>query len=172
MRFRTLLALPCLVLSACGDDEDPSMPGPPSVTEVTDGTLSALARATSGWTYYKNRADTLLRSQGSGHTEARLRTRFNARAATQLDAAGKVRAGASFPDSSLIVKELIIGGTLNRYAIMYKLRGSANAGTGGWLWAYYAPDGSTQIGIGGRGAACIACHSSGIDQVRMNDSHP
>ena len=149
------------------------MASPPGGTpEITDAALSALARAATGWTYYRNRPDTLLRSVQSGHGEARLRTRFNARAASQLDANGKVRAGASFPDSSLIVKELIIGNVLSRYAVMYKLRSSAHAGTGGWVWAYLAPDGSPQIGIAGRGAACQGCHSAGIDHVRMNDSHP
>jgi hypothetical protein len=157
--------------TACGGDDSSAPPGQNPPAELTDAQVSALARATSGWTYYRNRPDTLLRSQGSGHAEARLRTRFNARAATQLDASGKVRAGASFPDSSLIVKELIIGGTLNRYAVMMKMRNSANAGSG-WLWAYYAPDGSPQIPITSRGAACVGCHSSGIDLTRMNDSHP
>lgn len=161
---------PLMLAVACGGDT-PAATLPPSA-EPTDAAISALARAASGWTYYKNRTDTLLRSVGSGHAEARLRTRYNALAATQLDASGKVRAAASFPDSSLIVKELIIGGALNRYAVMYKLRGSANAGSGGWLWAYYAPDGAPQIAIGGRGSACVSCHSSGIDQTRMNDSHP
>jgi hypothetical protein len=140
--------------------------------EISDATVSALARADAGWTYYKNRPDTLLRSAASGHAEARLRTRFNARAATQLDASCKVRANADFPDSSLIVKELIVGGVLNRYAVMMKLRGSANASAGGWLWAYYSPSGAAQIGIGGRGAACAFCHSAGIDFTRMNDAHP
>lgn len=163
------VALVALV-TACGDDA--GGPAPPSGSTMTDAALSSLARATTGWTYYKNRPDTLLRSAQSGHAEARLRTRFNAAAATQLDATGKVRAGASFPDSALIVKELVIGNVLSRYAVMYKLRGSANAGTGGWLWAYYAPDGSPQIGTAGRGAACQSCHSAGIDHVRMNDSHP
>lgn len=170
-----VLAIPALllVIACSGSDDDTGGVTPPSgSTDVTDATLSALARASTGWTYYKNRSDTLLRSVQSGHAEARLRTRFNARAATLLDANGKVRAGASFPDSSLIVKELIIGGALNRYAVMYKLRGSATAGTGGWLWAYYAPDGSPQIAIAGRGTACQGCHGAGIDHVRMNDSHP
>lgn len=157
--------------AACGGGGTPAGPAGSSATATTDAQVSALARAPSGWTYYKNRADTLLRSAGSGHAEARLRTRFNAAAATQLDGNGKVRAGASFPDSALIVKELIIGGTLNRYAVMMKLRGDPNAG-GGWLWAYYAPDGATQIGIGGKGSACVSCHASGIDFTRMNDSHP
>jgi hypothetical protein len=100
-----------------------------------------------------------------------VRTRYNARAAALLDANGKVRAGASFPDSSLIVKELITGTTLNRYAVMMKMRASGNAG-GGWLWAYYAPDGSSQISIREQGRSCVSCHSSGIDHTRMNDAHP
>lgn len=168
---RRYLTVAIALLVACSDTNDGTAP-PPGGPDLTDAALSTLARASSGWTYYKNRADTLLRSVQSGHAEARLRTRFNARAATMLDATGKVRAGAVFPDSSLIVKELIIGGTLNRYAVMYKLNGSANAGAGGWLWAYYAPDGSTQISITGRGSACQACHAAGIDRSRMNDSHP
>lgn len=159
-------------LAACSSGSEPTPTEPGAVTEFSDAELSLRARASTGWTYYKNRADTLLRSTGSGHAEARLRTRFNATAAAQLDANGKVRTGASFADSSLIVKELIIGGTLNRYAVMMKVRGSANASVGGWLWAYYAPDGATQISIGGKGGACVSCHSSGIDYVRMNDSHP
>ena len=134
--------------------------------------MSALARATAGWVYYRSRSDTLLRSTASGHSSARLRTRYDARAATQLDSGGKVRTDASFPDSSLIVKELIgAGGALDRYAVMMKLRGSRNA-RGGWLWAYYAPNGGTQITIEDRGDACADCHARGIDHTRMNDSHP
>jgi hypothetical protein len=160
-----------LVLAACGGGSDDSAGPVPGNPELTDAQLSALARAATGWTYWRNRPDTLLRSNGSGHVEARLRTRFNARAATMLDATGRVRAGAVFPDSSLIVKELIIGNVLNRYAVMYKLPSAANA-NGGWLWAYYAPDGSTQIAITSRGGACVGCHTPGIDRTRMNDSHP
>ena len=139
--------------------------------EITDAQVSALARAPAGWTYYKNRPDTLMRSTGSGHGDARLRTRYNARAASQLDAAGKVRANASFPDSSLVVKELISGSAVSRYAVMMKVPGSANAGRG-WLWAYYKPNGENEISIAARGAGCTGCHESGIDLTRMNDSHP
>ncbi|MFN4774080.1 MAG: hypothetical protein ACK6DR_18680 [Gemmatimonas sp.] len=170
--MRQMLALLSLILTAaCGNGTVTASDGSGS-GGISDATLSAAARQTSGWTYYKLRPDTLVRAQSSGHSEARLRTRYNAIAAALLDASGKVRPGASFPDSSLIVKELLVGNRLSRYAVMYKLRGSPNAGTGGWLWAYYAPDGSTQIGIGARGASCISCHASGIDQTRMNDSHP
>lgn len=171
MSQRLILAL-SLSIVGCSGDAAGTSDADGSGSALTDAAVSTLARAPSGWTWYRNRGDTLLRSAGSGHAETRLRTRFNAIAAQQLDAAGKVRTGASFADSSLIVKELIIGGTLSRYAVMMKARGSPNASTGGWLWAYYAPDGSPQIGIGGRGAACVGCHSTGIDYTRMNDSHP
>ncbi len=169
--MRGSIILCALALTACGSDESPSGTNT-SPTEITDAQLSALTRVTSGFQFYKFRLDTLQRSTASGHSEARLRTRYNGKAAEQLDASGKVRAGANFADSSLIVKELIVGGTLSRYAVMFKLRGSSNAGNGGWLWAYYAPDGSPQIGIAGRGQACQACHSAGLDFTRMNDSHP
>ena len=181
MTFR-FLTFSLVAALACGggdgggaDATQPSAgngPEPPvSGLELTDADMSALARASSGWTYYKLRSDTLMRSTGSGHTSARLRTRYNSRAAAQLDGTGKVRPGAIFADSSLIVKELITGETLDRYAVMMKMQGSENAGAG-WLWAYYAPDGSPQISITTRGGSCVACHSTGIDQTRMNDSHP
>ena len=171
MLLRSALLALLIALAACGGGDAPGAGTSPSPVDLTDAQVSALARVSTGWTYYRNRSDTLLRSVGSGHAEARLRTRYNSIAATQLDANGRVRAGASFPDSSLIVKELIIGGTLNRYAVMLKRRTSANAASG-WLWAYYAPDGAPQIPITARGGSCVGCHAAGIDLTRMNDSHP
>lgn len=169
-RAIAVLALSTL-LTACGGGDDAGAGPDDAGPRLTDAELSALARASTGWTYWRNRPDTLVRSGGSGHAEARLRTRYNARAATQLDPNGRVRAEADFPDSSLIVKELIAGSALVRYAVMYKLRASPDAG-GGWLWAYYAPDGGAQISLTARGGACVGCHSTGIDRTRMNDSHP
>ncbi|MBC8090143.1 MAG: hypothetical protein H7Z40_23035 [Phycisphaerae bacterium] len=169
--LRFLVVPSVLLLVACSSATDSSAPIV-SAGEITDAQVSALARAATGWTYYKNRPDTLLRSAQSAHAGTRLRTRFNTIASTQLDAAGKIRSGAVFPDSALIVKELIDGNTLIRYVVMLKLRNSANASAGGWLWAYYAPDGATQISITGRGASCAGCHAVGVDYTRMGDSHP
>jgi hypothetical protein len=157
------------VLAACGGGPSTSTP---DAVGPTDAEVSALARASAGWTYYRNRPDTLIRSAASPHDGSRLRTRYNAAAATQLDANGRVRSNASFPDSSLVVKELYTGGTLIRFAVMMKVRGSSNASAGGWLWAYYSPTGATEISIADRGAACASCHASGVDFTRMNDSHP
>lgn len=181
-----LVALSVVLGTACGGGEggggergggdlisgpDPGSQPTTSGGELTDAQVSMLSRAPSGWTYYRNRPDTLSRSSGSGHSESHLRTRYNEVAAAQLGADGKVHGNAVFADSSLIVKELIAEGTLNRYAVMMKMRASDNAGDG-WLWAYYRPDGSTLISITSRGAACTGCHSTGIDYTRMNDSYP
>jgi hypothetical protein len=98
--------------------------------------------------------------------------RYNPVAATRLDVGAKVRAGATFPDSSVIVKELYIGSTLAGYTVMLKARGSMSAGFDGWVWGEYVVGGGVKYSASGRGAACSACHSVGIDYTRMNDSHP
>lgn len=167
MRF-TIRPLLFILFAAACSASDSVQPG--QARELSDEDLSSLARAAGPWTFYKNRPDTLLRSQVSGHSEARLRTRYNAVAAGQLDANGKVRSGAQFPDSSLIVKELIVGNTLERYTVMLK-RSSTNAGAG-WLWAEYAANGATLVSLTAKGRACTGCHVLGVDYTRMNDGHP
>ena len=167
-----------LLVAGCGGGSSPAAPGVTgtgtagTTAQLTDADVSARALASGGWTYYKRSLDTLVRAGGSGHAESRLRTRFNVAAATQLDANGKVRVGAVFPESSLVVKELYSGSTLSRFAVMMKVSGSPNASTGGWLWAYYGTDGATQISISAKGGGCAGCHASGLDFTRMNDTHP
>jgi hypothetical protein len=139
---------------------------------ISDAQLFALAQPAGTWTYYK-RSSALISHSSSPHPEPKIRVRFNATAAAQLDAAGKIIAGARFPDSSIVVKELYTdAGVLSRFAVMMKATGSASAGFGGWVWAEFRADGSAQYSTSGRGAACSACHSAGIDYTRMNDSHP
>ena len=138
---------------------------------VSDADLKTLIQANPNWVYYKRSMTPITRSSVP-HPEQQALVRFNPRAATQLDAAGKVKAVASFPDSSVIVKELSTNGVLGTYAVMMKLRNSASAGFGGWVWAEYERDGRARYSTAGRGAACSACHSPGIDYTRMNDSHP
>lgn len=138
---------------------------------VSDAALLALTQTGPGWVFYKRTATPITRS-GAVHEEPQALVRFNPIAATQLDAAGKVRAGASFPDSSVIVKDLMTNGALRTVAVMMKLRGSASAGFDGWIWAEFQPSGATRYSTSNRGAACSSCHSPGIDYTRMNDSHP
>ena len=158
------------VIAACGGDALDGLPegtGP----AVSNADLARLSQSALPWTYYKHSATPVKRSS-QAHTESHALVRYNALAATQLDAAGKVRAGASFPDSSIIVKELSNGTTITTYAVMMKLRGSASAGFDGWIWAEFGPNAAVKYPTGGRGAACSSCHKAGIDYTRMNDSQP
>ena len=138
---------------------------------VSDADLFILTQSGPGWVFYKRSSTPITRS-GAVHPEPQILVRFNPKAATQLDAAGKIRPGASFPDSSVIVKELATNGIVSTLAVMMKLRGSASAGFDGWIWAEFGRTGQSKYSTAGRGAACSACHSSGIDYTRMNDSHP
>ncbi len=156
--------------AACGGESLNDLPIGPGAA-VSDANLYALSQPAASWTFYKHSA-TPIRRSSQPHPETHALVRYNALAATQLDAAGKVRAGASFPDSSIIVKELSNGTTVTTYAIMMKVRGSASAGFDGWIWAEFGPNGAVKYPTSGRGAACSSCHAPGIDYTRMNDSQP
>jgi hypothetical protein len=138
---------------------------------VTDAQLHSLAQAPGGWVYYRNSADTLVKASNSAHDEPRLRTRYNEKAATQLDLNGKVRLDSNFPDSSLIVKELFTGPTITTLAIMLKLRSAPNAGND-WIWSELDVNGNVKISAASKGAGCVSCHSAGLDYTRMNNAHP
>lgn len=155
---------------ACGDAGLGDLP-PVTRGDVPDATLFALSQPDASWTFYKRSAVPFKRSS-QAHTESHALVRYNTFAASALDPEGKVRANASFPDSSIIVKELSNGTTITTLAIMMKLRGSASAGHGGWVWAEFGPTGAVKYPTKGRGAACSSCHASGIDFTRMNDSRP
>lgn len=163
-----------LFVLACGDSRDMGT-GPSTGNEaltVTDEALRQAVTARSAWAFFRNNANRLSRSAGSGHSEPQLRTQYNPRAAAMLDANGRVRAGATFPDSSIIVKELFSGGTLTTLAVMMKLRGSPQASRGEWIWGYYDAAGGMRASVTNRGSGCAGCHESGLDYTRMNDSHP
>lgn len=155
-----------LLLYSCKSDQVP---------DATDATLLKLAKNTSGFVWY-NLTDTLLpRSSGSGHGQPFLRTRYNAIAATQLDATGKVIPGSLFPEGSLIVKELYLADSIfDRYAILYKDSDSESADAQGWVWGYINADESVAVAASLKGSSCIACHSQvdHIDYMLMNKYFP
>ena len=167
-----VVVIVCLVvgITGCGgSSQDTFEPG--TGPSVSDAALFALSAADASWTFYK-RSPTPITRASQPHPESRALVRYNARAATQLDATGKVRAGAVFPDSSVIVKELSNGTTISTYAVMMKVAGSASAGPAGWIWAEFGQGGSVKFPTASRGSACTSCHGPGIDYTRMNDSHP
>ncbi len=171
-RVRRALPSLAIALLACGGGNATNPGGGPGgngVVTLTDAQLLGLVRSNSTWTLLGNRADTLNSTAGTGHSERRLVMRFNAKAATQLDASGYIRPGAVFPDSSLIAKELFTNGQVTTLAVMYKRAGDANVGPNDWLWGYFDGSGGVRIALSSRGSACAGCHASGIDYVRGND---
>jgi hypothetical protein len=160
----------CLVLiwtlNACQKDKEAT---------GTDKELYDMALINSGFTWFKNSNALLNKSAGSGHSQPFLKTRYNTIAAAKLDSMGKIIPGTLFPEGSLIVKELYTSGpTLDRYAILYKNSGSADADAKGWVWGYVNADGTVSEEASNKGAACISCHSQSdnIDYMLMNKYYP
>ena len=170
-KFKTIAAFTfCLVgmwsINSCTKEK---------VAAGTDKELYDMSKTTTGFVWYKN-ANTLLgKSSGSAHPQPFLRTRYNAIAASKLDASGKIVTGASFPEGSLIVKELHDNSTtLGRYAILYKKSSRADADAKGWVWGYINADGTVAESASKKGTACISCHSQAdnIDYMLMNKYFP
>ena len=87
-----------------------------------------------------------------------IRVSLNATAASALQN-GRLASGASFPDGSIVLKEIRSSMTTapSLYAVMMKDRGNALAGDG-WLWAEYGPTGSVTFSVSNRGSVCTSCH--------------
>ncbi len=120
---------------------------------------------------YKKSSAFLPKSSGTGHSESFLRTRFNSIAMAKLGTDGKVMAGISFPEGSLIVKELYNDTTkVSKYAILYKQSSNPNADSKGWVWGYLNGDGTVIASADKKGSGCISCHSQtgSIDYTLMN----
>ena len=121
------------IFTGCKDED--SNPGNSSPANFSDADFYTMAKTTTGFTYFNNSTDKLTRAPGSGHTQPTLSTRYNAKAASQLDTLFKVKSSANFPDSSFVVKELYnADGTVAIYAFMYKLKNDPNADANGWIW--------------------------------------
>jgi hypothetical protein len=166
MKSVAIFLLLITVLSSCKHERE---------SQGTDAELYELAKATSGFVWYKQNSNLLDKSAGSGHPQPFLRTRYNSIAATQLDSDGKVRTDAVFANGSLIVKELhASASSLARYAILYKNPLSEDADSRGWVWGYIDADGNVAQTASNKGSACISCHSQegSIDYTLMNISFP
>ncbi|MEZ5173517.1 MAG: cytochrome P460 family protein [Bacteroidia bacterium] len=132
-------------------------------------------RKSEGFTWYKFSSQILPSSDFSGHSDPEQRTRYNSTAASMLDADGKVMEGISFPEGSLIVKELYKNnGNLNTYAMMYKKPTAAEADEAGWVWGYFDKKGDVRAPASEKGAQCRSCHNQNgsIDFSLMNLAHP
>lgn len=155
------LTIVALTLNSCKKDEP---------AEGIDLELYNMATETSGFTWFENSDSWLPKSSGSAHNFNNLRTRYNTTAATQLDGNGRINANASFPDGSLVVKELSDGNSPALYAILYKQSNHEFADANGWVWGYVNADQTVRTPAEDRGSGCISCHSQAdnIDYMLMN----
>lgn len=123
--------------------------------------------SSSGYLYYQN--GNVITGAGP-HGDFKLR--FNATAATALDGDGELPPGESFPNGSILVKEVHTGAGLILYAVMKKSPSDANAGNG-WIWAELFPSGEAFAPVSAKGAGCTPCHSTSPhrDFTRTFDLH-
>lgn len=137
---------------------------------ATDMMLFNEARATD-LVYYVNTPGITAPASESPHGS--FRVRFNSIAAAALDTiTGELPEGGTFPEGSLIVKDVYEGGSLSLYAVMKKAAHDPLAGAN-WLWAEIHTDGAVAFSASKKGDGCISCHSSGQqrDLVRVFDLH-
>jgi hypothetical protein len=135
---------------------------------ITDETLLNLSKTLSSFTYLRNSMDTLAADPATnGFHGNYIRVRFNQKAISAMNDSVSGLAKIFFPDESLIVKEVYdeSGGALDEIAVMYKMAGAANSGSG-WIWAEYLADGSVEYSAINQGDECISCHAgSGNDDL-------
>jgi len=165
--------------ASCGGSGDtasgtPTSPSSSGSGPRTDAALFALVTQTDAfgrYTVFPNADEfTSGRLNGSEAHRPVIRVSLNATAAGALQN-GRLPPGGTFPDGSIVFKEIKSTATApaTLYAVMVKDRANSLAGNG-WLWAEYGPTGSVIISISNRGSACTSCHlreqGPGNDLVR------
>jgi len=119
--------------------------------------------------YYKHSPEILPTSEETERAHDNfMRVRFNQKAASVLNSDGHLPKGVMFPDSSIIIKEIYSEktGTVEILAAMVKLKGAPNSNKD-WLWAEYSPTGDVEYSVSKNGKACVSCHKSNYDNVRI-----
>lgn len=158
----SIIVVSALLFSSCKKDEE---------EEKKDNKDLYCEIGKPGYTYY---AGTQQIVEGLGGAHGFIKVRFNSIAAAALDSTGKLPIGSSFPQGSVIVKEIYssAAGGLNIYAVMKKSPNDKNAGSG-WIWGEYKQGGDVVFSAAKKGNGCISCHSSGDqrDLVRTFDLH-
>lgn len=136
---------------------------------AADAELYNAVKSDNGYTYFQN-GDLLSGKAPSPHGSFKLR--FNATAAAALDTSGYLPSGSSFPNGSIIVKDIYKNGALDLIAVMKKDPGNDDAASG-WIWSEYEPDGTVFYSISSQGDQCTACHSTSAnrDLTKTFDLH-
>jgi hypothetical protein len=150
-----------IILNGCKKEEAPE-----------DKILSEEVNILANFKYYKNNTLYRLSSAQSAHNPY-FKVRFNTIAYAALTDNGRLPAGGSFPQGSVVVSELYENnpGYIKLMAVMKKSN-SPNA-VNGWLWSEMLYDGSTAYSVAKKGGECVNCHSNNSrDQVRVFNQFP
>lgn len=147
--FTLLLTVISTVWISCKKDasDDPDSEIGRLYTEVND----------NNFVYYKGEDKVLSPKGSSPHGDFKLR--FNNIALAALDSTGKLPLGASFPDGSIVLKEIIKDGKVDAYYPMKKDQNNANAAKG-WLWYAFDKGGKVKTKLSDKGSDCVGCHSA------------
>lgn len=179
MTSKKLIILPliilCILLAQCKQDT-PEPDNTAGGTEaITDQELYDRSIVTAGYNYYKDNDDIIESSPESAH-RAFFRVRFNSTASAALTSNGMLPEGETFPEGSLIVKELHRmqdGSDMEGIAVMIKRPDDPNAAANGWVWAEYFSGASDGFLVSTKGASCTGCHSTDSrDMVRLFNLFP
>jgi hypothetical protein len=141
---------------------------PPGKT-AEDEKLYKWITSDTGYYYYQNNPEILPTSVETERAHDNfMRIRFNKKAANVLNQDGHLPKGVMFPDSSIIIKEIYSEktGAVEVLAVMVKLKGAPNSNKD-WLWAEYSPSGDAEYSVSKNGKACVSCHKSTYDNVRI-----
>jgi hypothetical protein len=157
--FLFLIALAIAGMQACTKDKTNSGADNNLFDEISRG----------GYVYYRN-GEILNPVAPSPHGAFRLR--FDSVAASALDSDGELMAGGSFPNGSVLVKEVMNGSSVRLLVVMKKSSNDPNSKRG-WVWAELNTDGSAEYSVVYKGSSCISCHSEtpNRDLTRTFDLH-
>lgn len=154
----------CLIVFvfACSKEEEKN--------ENTNQSIYEDITVGKNYTFYKGDPSVVPSSPQSAHN-AFFRVRFNSIASAALTDNGKLPANGTFPEGSIIVKDLYDSQTGNIVLYSVLKKESANADSNkGWLWIEYDSTGKEIYKITNKGNGCVSCHSTNHrDYVRLFD---
>lgn len=134
--------------------------------KVTNEDVAIMDEVMAGNLLFYQNNDVVLNAAGNS-PHGNFKLLFNQTAWDALDSTGKLPVGGTFPEGSLIVKDIIKGGSTDLYAVMLKNPGSSLSNLG-WVWNEFKPDGSVVIGASDKGDACVGCHRGNTNRDFVN----
>jgi hypothetical protein len=142
--MKNITVLLFLFLACCTKQTGPN-------TELAYSDKAMLDSLRQPLKYYKN--DESIIYPGTGAPHGRFKLRFNDIAFKALTDNGKLPAGKTMPDGSLVVKDVYSGSSIALHALMFKRSGS-------WIWGEITPSGRVEYSVSRPNGLCVNCHSA------------